>query len=586
MNLRKPNPDDYQLLPSDYDLKNPIHQDYHDSSKKISSEQLKRTIRDVLVGFLIATVCWSIPSVVRFSLPLSNHHSAHQDHHHHKHHRHHHKSSWFPSGPEIGYQGLIKTGVEPFAAVEAIDSPQLESYFPLVSPAQTEFNHSFNPIRSWGYLSPFHSLAPNAFGLDGCSAKVPKGCKLKQVHLLHRHGARYPTKSNGPIQFSQNLKAAKGYKASGDLDFLNDWKYGLGMEILTPFGRNQLFNLGVGFRQKYGHLLNKLGKSKKLVFRTTSQHRMLHSALNFAAGFFGLPYESQYHQSILIEAKGFNNSLAPYFTCKNNQHASKTFVSKILADWSEIYLAEALPRLQANLTGYQLSFKDVVSMQQLCAYETVSLGWSPFCKLFTSEEFKGFAYYSDLLFWYGYSFGSPTAAAVGKGWVEELVSRLTKKPIKRYDSSTNSTLNSNPITFPLDQPIYVDATHDTIISSVVVALNLTALASEGPPPTRFIPKKQSFVSAHIVPFSANLQTQIVKCDGEEKIRFLLNDAPVPLTGLRGCPEDREGFCPVETAVQALQARLKDIDFYHDCNAQDDYEPPFGGGGIVNGRPPL
>lgn len=28
---------------------------------------------------------------------------------------------------------------------------------------------------------------------------------------------------------------------------------------------------------------------------------------------------------------------------------------------------------------------------QLCAYETVSLGWSPFCDLFTPEEFRGFA---------------------------------------------------------------------------------------------------------------------------------------------------------------------------------------------------
>ncbi|KAA1126659.1 hypothetical protein PGTUg99_032098 [Puccinia graminis f. sp. tritici] len=65
------------------------------------------------------------------------------------------------------------------------------------------------------------------------------------------------------------------------------------------------------------------------------------------------------------------------------------------------------------------------------------------------------------MFWYAYSFGSPTAAAIGKGWVEELVSRLTQQPIKNFDSSTNSTLDSNPVTFPLDQPIYVDATHDT-----------------------------------------------------------------------------------------------------------------------------
>lgn len=57
------------------------------------------------------------------------------------------------------------------------------------------------------------------------------------------------------------------------------------------------------------------------------------SALNFAIGFFGYPFEGQYQQSITIESTGvraffrdlpsafslnvvqFNNSLAPYTTC-------------------------------------------------------------------------------------------------------------------------------------------------------------------------------------------------------------------------------------------------------------------------------
>jgi len=553
----------------------------------------RKTLRDVLFGFLIATAFWTMPKTTRVSWPsarhcvgrLFGHHHRHHHHHHHHHHHGHHKENPFPSGKEIGYQGPTEIGVEPFAAVNAPTPPDQQSYFPLVSPAQVS-NDSFDPVRSWGYLSPFHSLPSNAFGLEGSSGKIPEQCKLTQVHLLHRHGARYPTSSKEPAGFATRLKAAGNYKASGHLEFLNTWKYGLGKEVLTPFGRSQLFNLGVGFRQKYGHLLGEISDSQeKLVFRTTSQNRMLHSALNFAAGFFGVPFKSKYHQSIIIEGPGFNNTLAPYFTCKKGEHVSKTAVNGIISNWTEIYLAEALPRLQANLTGYQLTFNDVVSMQKLCAYETVSFGWSSFCQLFTPEEFKGFAYYSDLMFWYAYSFGSPSAAAIGKGWVEELVSRLTQEPIKQYDSSTNSTLDSNPITFPLNQKIYVDATHDTVISCIVVALNLTSLASEGPLPTRSMPKKQSFVSAHISPFAANLQTQIVECEGGKKMRFLLNDAPVTLSGLNCCPEDSQGFCPLSTAVAALKARIKEIDYQHDCNADYSYTPPFGGGGIVDGRPP-
>ena len=71
----------------------------------------------------------------------------------------------------------------------------------------------------------------------------------------------------------------------------------------------------------------------------------------------------------------------------------------------------------------------------------------------------------DLSFWYGNGPGNPTTAAVGIGWVAELVSRLTQTPIPVHNSSTNGTLDDDPITFPLDQSIYVDATHDTQISS-------------------------------------------------------------------------------------------------------------------------
>lgn len=96
--------------------------------------------------------------------------------------------------------------------------------------------------------------------------------------------------------------------------------------------------------------------------------------------------------------------------------------------------------------------------------QTVALGYSAFCDLFTQEEWYGFEYANDLLFWYTEGFGSPVAAAQGMGFVQELVARLTHAPIHIYNTTTNSTIDNNPITMPLDQPIYVDATHDFVMS--------------------------------------------------------------------------------------------------------------------------
>jgi len=78
-------------------------------------------------------------------------------------------------------------------------------------------------------------------------------------------------------------------------------------------------------------------------------------------------------------------------------------------------------------------------MQQTCVYEAMALGYSQFCGLFTEKEWEGFAYrdcrslrilpscensYSAALsMWYGAGPGSPLSAALGVGWVQELVFR-------------------------------------------------------------------------------------------------------------------------------------------------------------------
>jgi len=72
-----------------------------------------------------------------------------------------------------------------------------------------------------------------------------------------------------------------------------------------------------------------------------------------------------------------------------------------------IYLQPALKRIQKDLKGLNLTITDLYAMQNLCAYETVALGFSAFCDIFTEEEWKGFEYALDLGFWYSNSFGSP-----------------------------------------------------------------------------------------------------------------------------------------------------------------------------------
>ncbi|KAJ7456109.1 histidine phosphatase superfamily [Mycena latifolia] len=491
--------------------------------------------------------------------------------------------TFFPDASQVGYGGPTPTGDEAGAIATAPAVALVDSVFPLLKPATSDKKPGFDVLQHLGSLSPFQSV--ESLGLPDASARVPEGCKITQVHLLHRHGARYPT--SGGSSFAAAVHAAAtgaGFNASGPLEFLNTWTYKLGAETLTPFGRAQMFNLGMGFRMKYGELLK---EAKDLpVFRTTSEARMVDSALNFAAGFFGVQsYQNDYHQ--LIELDGdviVNSTLAPW-NCPILDSDVAAYGSDQAAKWAQVYLAPAQKRLAPYISGLPLSISLLSSMQSVCAYETVALGYSAFCDLFTEEEWKGFSYFFDLEFWYSFGPGAPFASAMGIGWVQELVSRLTQTRITDFDTTVNGSIVSSPVTFPFAQPIYVDATHDTVVSAIITALNFTTLATNGPLPTDSIPANQTYFASKITPFGANLVGQVLSCpasDTPTHIRWVLNDAVVPLTGIAGCKHNEDGLCELESFVAGMKQRIAEVDFAFDCFGNYTMPDPDN---IVDGRYP-
>ncbi|KAG6331252.1 hypothetical protein ID866_7837 [Astraeus odoratus] len=486
--------------------------------------------------------------------------------------------SAFPSN--VGYPGPTHAGAEPGLAATAPAYPLHSGSPHLVPPPHFANGKSdeFDIFRHWGSLSPWYSVEQGTFGIDS-SPEAPETCRITGVHLLHRHGARYPAdikSTRGPAGFAARLRALDNVTASGPLVFLNDWSYKLGEEGLTPFGRAQLFDLGVSMRMRYGFLLKNFTEANALpVFRTESQNRMLASAQNFALGFFGYPLDHQYQQVITIEARGFNNTLAPYRSCRNNDDRRKAYRGVAPSyEWKTVYLKNAVRRLQEHVSGMELTIDDVFAMQETCAYETVALGFSKFCELFTEEEWEGFDYALDINFWYGVAFGSPLAKALGIGYVQELVSRLTETPIEVHNSSTNATLH-NDITFPLGHSLYVDATHEVVVLNVITALGLSSLAETGPLPSDHIPEKRSFRTSEIASFATNIQFQLLSCSSEHgpQIRVIVNDGVVPLDVLKGCPVNQHGMCSVDAFVEAQKENIRSTDWNLACN--EEWEVPEG-----------
>jgi hypothetical protein len=99
--------------------------------------------------------------------------------------------------------------------------------------------------------------------------------------------------------------------------------------------------------------------------------------------------------------------------------------------------------------------------------------------------------------------------AVGIGYVEEFLARLEGHVLDVPDGSTqdNITLDESKVTFPLNQKLYFDFSHDTNIAGITTAFGLTQFAQflpeTGPP------NNQQQIVSHMEPFGARLDIEII-----------------------------------------------------------------------------
>lgn len=254
---------------------------------------------------------------------------------------------YFQTSPEL-WAGPTATGAPAFLAQTRTFDPTATFVpnAPLQTAVPVEGMGSANEsiFQMMGYLSPY--MPSPGFGVD--EYPIPAGAEIVQVQMLSRHGARYPTSGTGSnvMVLGHKIADAKketGFRATGPLEFLNEWEYQLGYEILVPKGRQELFDSGILHSYMYSSLYN---PNSKIIVRTTTQDRMLKSAEYFMAGFFGLEWPNNATIEVIIEEHGFNNSLAGSKACpnagKDNAGLNATY------EWADVYLQKGESRSLAS----------------------------------------------------------------------------------------------------------------------------------------------------------------------------------------------------------------------------------------------
>lgn len=492
-----------------------------------------------------------------------------------------------------------------FFLISMTSANESKNASPVVAPTGFSYPSGFDIKNNWGSLSPFFDSGPPLGSISEVQAPgsavngIPQQCSLKQVHVLHRHAERYPTPGIGA-----NMKAFAKKIMDMDLppskvfSWLDNWEYKLKEDLLVASGVGTEFQSGSDFWESHGQQLfnssekgflfydpslnaYKNGTKKaRPVFRATTQSRIQTSARAWAAGFFGTygddpartaAYDSTKLYDLILqeEEDGKNSTLAGYFSCPNSYNKSYIPAANLTRQWVDTYLAETTIRLQKLLPGFSnLTTSDAFYMQNLCAFEHAAFGSSPWCGLFTETEWRGFEYTFDLDFYGSCGHGSAVGAAEGSGWLYELLARLEKRYITEPKYGVNVSLTDNEHVFPLNQTLYVDLTHDSVIVSVLTALGLGFLR-EKLPPTK-IPVPRQFIISRLTPFGARMYVEVMSCENDSKdldemyVRIKLNNRVLPLGSLKSCPEDKTGLCQYDKFVESLKYALDQIDFDEAC----------------------
>ena len=226
----------------------------------------------------------------------------------------------------------------------------------------------------------------------------------------------------------------------------------------------------------------------------------------------------------------------------------------------------------------------------MCPFDTVNNptgAVSPFCSLFTAEEWASYDYYQSVSKYYSNGAGNKLGPTQGVGFVNELIARLTEQPVKDHTSVNHTLDDNNGSTFPLTRNLYADFSHDKDITSILFALgvfNDTKPLSTSK--LQSADETNGYTASRTVPFASRTYVEKMRCDGnqEELVRVIIDGRVIPLNQ---CTDvDELGRCTVSEFVKTLsfaQAGGRWDECFTDATAPESNDSPEQDGMIADGN---
>ncbi|KAJ0308878.1 hypothetical protein COL516b_003433 [Colletotrichum fioriniae] len=169
--------------------------------------------------------------------------------------------------------------------------------------------------------------------------------------------------------------------------------------------------------------------------------RVLQTAKLFVRGFLGTN-ATLLGDIVSVTSRGFTagigDSLAPSDMCPAFKD---TEGGDYVAAWNNVYIPPILTRLQALVDGnLTLTQSDVSQIPYLCGFESQITGrLSPWCDIFSDEEYLQYEYFQDLRYYYGVGLGTDVPQTMMTPYLNALMDIFVQGPSvtgKRGDGST------------------------------------------------------------------------------------------------------------------------------------------------------
>ncbi|KAK5288317.1 hypothetical protein LTR43_007999 [Exophiala xenobiotica] len=404
--------------------------------------------------------------------------------------------------------------------------------------------YDFNPLEHLAGIAPY--FEPND---PPRSPTPPDGCTVTKAAYLVRHAAINATiPMSGGVIYRLWLSFRHGYHHPS-----------LRKNTLQELGKLEASQLGVEVSFRYPNL-----EAPRNVWSSTAERTVV-SAESFIRG-----YETSDNSIKLVQIyeseEGGANTLTPYDSCPvYSSSAGSKQSQQYLSRWSKPYLA----RLNHVFSSFNFTANDLVGMLELCGYETVIRGSSPFCSLdlFPPDAWLSFEYTQDIQYFYNTGYGQPASGYIGFPWMNTTMSLLSS------DGGPNS------------QDIYISFTHRELPPTVLVAMGLfnnTEFVGGNPNnsmPLDRINYSRAWVSSYILPFLTNIAIERMNCSARSGTygdagsspyyRVLVNDSPQTLPS---CYDGPDESCSSQGLSSWLADRAAMFGGYSTaCNTSSEYK---------------